>query len=140
MQQLAQQAQLLCGKKHAVLIIDDTALPKSGDRSVGVAPQYCGVQRRVTNCQVLVTLTLADGPVFAPLGMRLFLPQVWTADPLRCASAGVPAQLRAFATKQDLALNELDRVRDAGVTFGVVVADAGYGSSVAFRRGLTQRG
>ena len=138
--QIAQQARALCGGKDAVLIVDDTALPKSGSSSVGVAPQYCGAQRRVTNCQALVTLTLADGRVFAPLGMRLFLPQVWTEDTGRCAAAGIPVGQRTFASKQHLALVELDRVRQAGVMFGAVVADAGYGSSTAFRHGLSARG
>ena len=119
---------------------DDTALPTSGSNSVGVAPQYCGAQRRVTNCQALVTLTLADGRVFAPLGMRLFLPEVWTSNPACCATAGIPPGQRTFVSKQHLALLELDRVRQAGVTFGAVVADAGYGSSTAFRHGLSARG
>ncbi len=40
---LARQAQRLVGGPDAVLIVDDTALPKQGDCSVGVARQYCGV-------------------------------------------------------------------------------------------------
>ncbi len=118
---------------------DDTALPKSGSHSVGVAPQSCGAQRRVTNCQAPVILTLADGRVCAPLGMRLFLPRVRTDDEARCAAAGIPAAQQAFASKQHLALAELDRVRHAGVMSGTVVADAGYGSSTAFRHGFTAR-
>lgn len=34
------QADRLVGGKNAVLVIDDTSMPKKGERSVGVAPQY----------------------------------------------------------------------------------------------------
>lgn len=137
---LAERAQSLCGGKNGVLIIDDTALPKSGEHSVGVAHQYCGALGKLANCQALVTLTLADQRVFAPLGMRLFLPRGWTDDPERCHSAGVPEDLQMYKSKGDLALEELDRVRSQGVTFRVVLADAGYGVSKEFRHALTTRG
>lgn len=137
---LAKRAQSLCGGKKGVLIIDDTALPKSGAHSVGVAHQYCGALGKLANCQSLVTLTLADGRVFAPLSMRLFLPKSWTADPERCFEAGVPEHLHAYRSKSDLALEELDRVLARGTTFRVVLADAGYGVSKTFRQALTARG
>ncbi|AWN22175.1 IS701 family transposase [Deinococcus irradiatisoli] len=137
---LRQQAQQLCGGKNAVLVIDDTALPKSGEASVGVTHQYCGALGKIANCQSLITLTLSDGRLFAPLGMRLFLPTSWTQDPERCGQAGVPAERQQYKSKSEIALEELDRVREAGVTFKVVLADAGYGIGKAFRQGLTQRG
>ncbi len=43
-------------------------------------------------------------------------------------------------SKGEIALSELDRLRAAGVRFGAVLADAGYGSSAAFRRALDERG
>ena len=74
------------------------------------------------------------------MGLRLFLPDEWVADPERCARAGVPsAEVRAHA-KGEIALAELDRVRAAGARFGCVLADAGYGTSAAFRHGLDARG
>src|SRR5207245_262868 len=39
-----------------------------------------------------------------------------------------------------IALAEIDRVIAAGVRFGCVLADAGYGLSAPFRQGLTTRG
>ena len=39
---LAREADRLVGGPEAVLVIDDTALPKKGELSVGVARQYCG--------------------------------------------------------------------------------------------------
>jgi SRSO17 transposase len=137
---LAERADALVGGPDAVLVIDDTALPKQGRHSVGVARQYCGALGKRANCQVLVSLTLARGEVPVPVGLRLFLPEVGTADPDRCARAGVPEEHRRPLAKTDIALAEVDRVLAAGARFGRVVADAGYGTSAGFRQGLSGRG
>ncbi len=133
---LAREADRLVGGPDAVLIIDDTALPKKGEHSVGVARQYAGVLGKTANCQALVSLTLAHGEVPVPMTLRLYLPRAWCQDRTRCTKAGVPAEYRAFRSKGAIALDELDRLRAAGVRFGCALADAGYGSSAAFRRGL----
>ena len=75
-----------------------------------------------------------------PVALRLFLPEEWTGDAARCARAGVPEAATTPASKGEIALAELDRVRAAGVRFGCVLADAGYGMSGAFRHGLDARG
>ena len=133
-------AQALVGGPEAVLIIDDTALLKQGTQSVGVARQYAGAAGKTANCQALVSLTLARGEVPVGLALRLFLPAAWTDDPARCRAAGVPEERRVPRTKLEIALAELDRVVAAGVRFGCVLADAGYGASAAFRQALTARG
>ena len=56
---LAREADRMVGGPAAVMVIDDTALPKQGTRSVGVARQYCGQLGKRANCQALVSLTLA---------------------------------------------------------------------------------
>ena len=137
---LGQQADRLVGSKAAYLVIDDTALPKKGTLSVGVLRQYCGQLGKKANCQSLVSLTLAQGEVPVPVSLRLFLPDEWVADPERCARAGVPEAEGVARTKGEIALAELDRVRAAGVRFGCVLADAGYGTSAAFRHALDERG
>jgi SRSO17 transposase len=137
---LVERADALVGGPGAVLVVDDTALPKQGRHSVGVARQYCGASGKRANCQVLVSLTLARGEVPVPVGLRLFLPEAWAADPDRCARAGVPDEHRRAEPKAGIALAEIDRVIAAGARFGRVVADAGYGISAAFRRGLSERG
>jgi len=134
------EADRMVGGDDAWLIIDDTALPKKGERSVGVAPQYASALGKNANCQTLVSLTLASGEVPVMVGLRLFLPEIWMSDPTRLARAGVPEDRRAYRTKPQIALEEIDRVRAAGMRFGCVLADAGYGLSAPFRQGLSERG
>ena len=62
-----------------------------------------------------MSLTLARGEVPVPVGLRLFLPSVWTDDPARCAKAGVPEAARIAQTKPEIALAEIDRVMTSGV-------------------------
>jgi SRSO17 transposase len=134
------QADELVGGSDAVLVIDDTALPKKGKHSVGVAAQYASALGKTANCQTLVSLTLARGEVPVTIALRLFLPESWTSDRTRLKRAGVPVERRAARTKPEIALAEIDRMIVAGVRFGCVLADAGYGLSAPFRQGLTARG
>jgi SRSO17 transposase len=137
--ELLVQADKLVGGHDAVLVIDDTAMLKKGTHSVGVAPQYCSALGKIANCQTLVSLTLARGEVPVMMALRLFLPKNWTSNRARLKRAGVPVQYRVTRTKPEVALAELDRVIAAGVRFGCVLADAGYGMSRSFRQGLTAR-
>ncbi|TCM15063.1 SRSO17 transposase [Novosphingobium sp. PhB165] len=133
------QADQLVGGNKAWLIIDDTALPKKGKASVGVAPQYATVLGKNANCQTMVSVTLASGEVPIMLSLRLFLPESWTGDVARMTKAGVPEPLQSYRTKPEIAVEEIDRAIAAGVRFGCVLADAGYGLSASFRQALTAR-
>jgi hypothetical protein len=63
-------------------IIDDTGFPKKGEHSVGVARQYCGQLGKQDNCQVAVSLSLANHHASLPVAYR--------ADQLQiCCSAGL---------------------------------------------------
>ncbi len=137
---LAQEADRLLGGRDAFLVIDDTALPKKGTLSAGVTRQYCGQLGKRANCQSLVSLTLARNEVPVMVGLRLFLPDEWSSDVDRCVQAGVPDGCMVPKSKGQIALDELDRVQAAGARFGTVLADAGYGTSAAFRHGLDERG
>ena len=137
---LLAEADRMVGRDDAWLIIDDTSLPKKGTHSVGVAPQYASTLGKTSNCQTLVSLTLASGEVPIMAGLRLFLPESWISDPARLDRAGVPQDRRDYRTKPEIALAEIDRIRVAGVRFGCVLADAGYGLSASFRQGLSERG
>ena len=138
--ELLVQADKLVGGNDAILVIDDTAIPKKGKHSVGVAAQYASALGKTANCQTLVSLTLARGEVPVTVALRLFLPESWTSDRARLKRVGVPAEHWAERTKPEIALAEIDRMIAARVHFGCVLADAGYGLSAPFRQGLTARG
>ena len=86
--ELLVQADCLVGGNDAVLVIDDTAIPKKGMHSVGVASQYASALGKTANCQTLVSLTLARGEVPVMLALRLFLPESWTSDRARLKPSG----------------------------------------------------
>jgi SRSO17 transposase len=137
--ELAVQADALVGGDDAVLIVDDTALRKKGRHSPGVARQYCGEVGKLDNCQSLVSLTLANNDIPVCIGLKLFLPEAWDADAERRLKCKIPAEER-HREKWKMALDEIDRLRQAGVHFGRVLGDAGYGAASGFRAGLSERG
>lgn len=120
-------------------IIDDTGFPKKGRHSVGVARQYCGELGKQDNCQVAVSLSVATAAAALPIAWRLYLPESWAGDAGRRAAAKVPQQVE-FETKQQIALAQIRAARDEGVPAGVVLADAGYGNTSAFREGIAALG
>jgi SRSO17 transposase len=113
-------------------IIDDTSFPKQGRHSVGVARQYCGHLGKEDNCQVAVSLSLANGHASLPVAYRLYLPQEWTNDRERLRKAGVPEDI-GFKTKHEIALEQLSWASAAGLPRGVVLMDAGYGNNSELR-------
>ena len=137
---LLKEADGLVGDQAGFLVIDDTALPKKGHHSVGVAPQYASSLGKTANCQSLVSVTLASREVPVMVGLRLFLPESWTDDPERMARAGVPKDRQTALTKPEIAIEEIDRVIASGARFGCVLANSGYGSSGPFRQALSERG
>ena len=120
-------------------IIDDTAFPKKGKHSVGVARQYCGVLGKQDNCQVAVSISLANEQASVPVAWQLYLPKPWAEDPARRRKAGVPAEAK-FATKSEIALAQLQALLAEGAPKYCVLADAGYGVDTAFRRRLSELG
>ena len=120
-------------------IIDDTGFPKKGKHSVGVARQYCGQLGKQDNCQVAVSLSLASVQGSIPIAYQLYLPKDWAGDTERRKAGGVPEDI-AFATKPEIALEQMRQAIVAGVPMGVVLADAGYGDETAFRDGITELG
>ncbi|HEV2039879.1 MAG TPA: IS701 family transposase [Casimicrobiaceae bacterium] len=121
-----------------VLIIDDTGFPKQGKHSVGVARQYCGQLGKQDNCQVAVSLSLANQRYSVPVGYRMYLPRDWSADRARREKAKVPQDIE-FATKPEIAMGLVDEAIAAGVAPAIVVADAGYGVDTTFRDQLSAR-
>jgi SRSO17 transposase len=120
-------------------IVDDTSFPKQGQHSVGVARQYCGALGKQDNCQVAVSLSVANDHASLPIAYRLYLPQEWAADAKRRAQAGVPEEV-AFATRTAIALGQLRQALAEGVPVGTVLADAAYGVETDFRVGVSALG
>lgn len=113
-------------------IIDDTSFPKQGRHSVGVARQYCGQLGKQDNCQVAVSLSLANDHASLPVCWRLYLPQEWASDRQRRKKTGVPPGLR-FQTKPEIAIDQIRFACEAGLPRGVVLMDAGYGTNTGLR-------
>jgi SRSO17 transposase len=120
-------------------IIDDTSFPKQGRHSVGVARQYCGQLGKEDNCQVAVSLSLANEHASLPMAYRLYLPREWTDDRERLRRAGVPEDI-GFKTKHEIALEQLRWACAAGLPRGVALLDAGYGNNSELRADITALG
>jgi len=120
-------------------IIDDTGFLKQGTHSVGVQRQYTGSAGKIANCQVGVSLSVATRSDHLPIDFELYLPTSWTDDPARRREARIPDEV-VFKTKPELALEMLTRAHQDGLPLGVVLADAGYGSSSEFRLGIHRLG
>jgi SRSO17 transposase len=127
------------GDPDGVLIVDESGVAKCGDKSVGVARQYCGATGKIDNCQVGVFLAYAGKHGHTLLDTRLYLPeQEWAKDPTRRAAAGVPPEV-VFRTKPELAaelvLGPGQALRHSWVTF-----DEGYGKDPGFLSRLEEAG
>src|SRR5207302_8610221 len=120
-------------------IIDDTGFPKKGRHSVGVARQYCGQLGKQDNCQVAVTLSLANHDASLPVAYRLYLPEDWATDQARRHKAKVPEAI-TFPTKPESALEQIKAAQAAGLPAGVVLMDAGYGNDTGLRAEITALG
>ena len=92
----------------AYWIVDDTGFPKKGKHSVGVARQYCGQLGKQDNCQVAVSLSVANDHASLPVAYRLYLPPAWCEDAARRAKAGIPGEI-GLATKTAIAVEQLVR-------------------------------
>src|SRR3982751_880196 len=101
-------------------IADDSSFPKQGTHSVGVARQYCGQLGKPDNCQVAVSLSVANDRASLPIAWRLYPPEAWAEDPQRRAKAGVPEAV-GFETKTAIALGQIRRALAEGVPAGVVL-------------------
>ena len=120
-------------------IVDDTSFPKQGKHSVGVHHQYCGQLGKQANCQVVVTLSVANHHASLPIAYRLYLPEAWIEDCERRKKARIPDEV-TFKTKPEIALEQIRAACGAGVSKGVVLMDAGYGNDSALRHGVSALG
>jgi SRSO17 transposase len=120
-------------------IIDDTSFPKKGEHSVGVSHQYCGQLGKQANCQVAVSLSLANDAASLPVAYRLYLPKPWAEDHERRRKVGVPGDID-FKTKPEIALEQIQWACEIGLPGDPVLFDAGYGHDSKLRAGVTELG
>ena len=141
------------------LVVDDTGFPKDGDASPCVARQYSGTLGKTANCQIGVSVHLANEHASCAADWRLFCPasrdDAALADPVAAAGArrrreraGIPGEVR-HREKWRLALDMIEEMAGPSgwdlldLVTGprpVVAADIGYGDNALFRQQLTAAG
>lgn len=118
-------------------VVDDTGFPKYGSHSVGVSHQYCGQVGKQTNCQIAVSLSLANHHASLPVAYQLYLPESWASDPERRKKAGVPDDIE-FTTKPKMALRQIEWACQMDLPRGVALMDCGYGHDLSLRKRMTE--
>ena len=130
------------GEDDAVILVDESGLPKQGQHSAAVAPQYCGALGKVANCQVGVFLGYASRIGYTLLDGQLFVPEGWFAADQAALrdEVGMPAAL-TFKTKPELAVELVHALMQRKVVPARwLTADALYGDSPAFRDAIAALG
>jgi SRSO17 transposase len=134
----------LCAKELAgeggVWSIDATEIPKKGEQSVGVAPQYCGALGKTANCQSGVFVCYASSKGHALLDTRLYLPRCWFEQEYkeRYQKCRIPQEVK-FKTKPQLALELLDSlVQSQLFPARWVTMDTSFGNNEQFLKQFPQ--
>jgi SRSO17 transposase len=135
---LAAQVGERLGEPDGVIVFDPSAFAKKGDKSVGVARQWCGRLGKVENCQVGVYMGYVSRIEHALVNFRLFLPEEWTKDRARCRAAGIPRGVRS-QTRHELALEMLTESGSV-LPHAWVTGDDEMGRPEWFRQALRGRG
>jgi SRSO17 transposase len=123
----------------AGIAIDETAQLKNGQATACVAPQHAGCTGGVDNCvtTVFCAYVTADGQAWADFDV--YMPQRWAGDLPRRHAAGIPDDLE-FATKPQLAMQQLERLMAAGLPARWVAFDEVYGRSEQLRKTAARAG
>ena len=127
-------------RKQTGLIIDESGWEKKGEKSVGVSPQYCGNAGKICNSQVAVFGALSNGDFTSMTDARLFLPESWCKNDLRCQEAGIPKEDRVFKPKWGIAVDIINHQKELGVDFDYVGGDGYYGNSTELAEAIEEMG
>jgi SRSO17 transposase len=127
------------GEAEGVLVVDDTGFIKQGEKSCGVQRQYTGTLGKVCNCQIGVFLTYASSLGHSPVDRRLYIPETWIDDNVRCIESGIPADTK-FQTKPKMALEMIQEATAAEMPYKWVTGDCAYGDYDAIRKWLEENG
>ncbi len=125
--------------REAIGVVDETSLPKKGDKTPGVQRQHCGATGKTDNCVVTVHLGYVAGDFHALLDGDLYLPQGWHEDRGRCRAAGIPDDI-VYRAKWRIALEQIEGAVRRGVLLKWLCADEFYGRSYEFRLGVAELG
>jgi SRSO17 transposase len=113
-------------------LIDETSVPKKGDKTPGVQRQYCGARGKIENCIVTVHLAVKHGAFLAMLDSDLFLPdESWDQDRQRCQEANIPEDI-TYRPKWVIALEQIKQAVANGVHFDWLTFDEWYGGKPEF--------
>ena len=123
------------GYEPGIGVIDESGFAKWGQKSAGVARQYCGRLGKVENCQVGVFLGYVSATGAAFLDRELYLPKGWCDDQVRRQAAKIPDPV-TFQTKPQLAQTMLERAWQEAIPLQWVVADTLYGNSPTLREAI----
>jgi SRSO17 transposase len=114
------------GSARGILILDPTSFPKRGDKSVGVARQWCGQLGKEENCVVEGNLAYASEKGHTFLDRRLYLPKEWADNLSRRHAAGVPDDV-VFRTSGELAYEMISQARRDGLPHAWITGDEEFG-------------
>jgi SRSO17 transposase len=135
-------ARSLADADDGVFLVDESAMPKQGRHSAGVAHQYCGALGKLCSCQVGVFVGYASAKGYTLVGGELFVPDNWFGEPMQALrqEVGLPTKL-TFRTKPQIAVDLLQAIAARGTLLGRwVAADALYGNAPAFRDAVAALG
>lgn len=90
---MKQDIALTLGHPDGVLNVDPCTFPKKGNKSVGVARQWCGRLGKVENCQSGVFLGYGSPKGSTLVDTRLFLPESWTKSRKKRKEAKIPKEI-----------------------------------------------
>jgi SRSO17 transposase len=126
-------------KRGGVVILDESADEKAGDKSAGAGRQYNGRLGKVDMSQVgtllaYANLTDPDRPIWTWVDGELYLQEHWFAPEMAelRQRVGIPPE-REFETKIELGWKMIQRVKANGLPFEAVACDDLYGRSTWLR-------
>ena len=125
----------------STLILDESADEKAGTHNAGASRQDNGRLGKVDLCRVDPCLPSANSGLGARVDGELFWPEAWfgAAVAQRRTEWGIPVE-RRFATKIQLGLKMVQRVKAHGLPFALLACDALYGRDSQFRAEVDAEG
>jgi SRSO17 transposase len=112
--------------------IDETSVPKKGDKTPGVQRQHCGASGKQDNCIITVHLDVGCGSFRTLLDRDLYLPEEsWHNDRQRCKQAHIPDDV-VYRPKWQIGIEQVKRAVGNGIRFDWIVFDEDYGGKPQF--------